>query len=92
MSKRREIWPKTVEEAANQPISSMSEEDKETLRNTPREDLTLFHHGSGTDIRNKFGLWANNRELLKSCRSQMIPDSAYDDYLTMVRPDEASWS
>lgn len=69
----------------------MSEEDKETLKNTPEEDLTLFHHGLGTDIRNEFGLWANNRELLKSCGSQMMPDSAYDDYLMMmVHQDEAS--
>ena len=91
MSMRRKEWPRTVEEAVQQLTSSMSEEDKATLRNTPEEDLALFHHGLGTAIRNELGLWADNRELLESCASQMMPDSPYDDYLTMmVHPDEAS--
>jgi hypothetical protein len=91
MSKRRKEWPKTVEEAVDQLLSSMPEEYREVLKNTAEEDLALFNHGLGTYIRNEFGLWANNGELLKSCGSQMMPDSAYDDYLMMmVNPDEAS--
>ena len=88
---RPEEWPKTVEEAVDQLISSMSEEDKEALRNTPEQDLILFHHGVGTYIRNEFGLWSDNKELLKSCGSRIFPESGYDEYLTMmVDPDDAS--
>jgi hypothetical protein len=35
MSKRREQGPKTVEEAVDQLVSSMPEEDKATLKHTP---------------------------------------------------------
>ena len=86
-----EEWPKTVEEAVDQVISSMSEEDKATLRNTPEQDLIVFHHGCKTAIRNDFGLWSGNEELLKSCGSRIFPESAYDEYLAMmVDPDSAS--
>jgi len=83
--------PETVKEAVNVLLSSFLEEDKETLRNTPEADLTIFHYGLGTYIRNEFGLWSGNKELLKSCASQMFPKSAYDEYLAMmVDPDSAS--
>ena len=88
---RPEEWPKTVEEAVDQLISSMSEEDKEALRNTPEQDLILFHHGFGTYLRNEFGLRSDSNELLKSCGSRISPESAYDEYLAMiVDPDSAS--
>ncbi len=52
-------------------------EDKETVKNTPEEHLIMFHHGWGTDIRNDFGLWSDNEELLKSCGAEwMDADSA----------------
>ncbi len=87
----REQWPKNVEEAVDQLISFMSEENKKTLRNTPEQDLIVFHHDFGTAIRNDFGLWSGNEELLKSCGSRMFPESAYDEYLAMmVDPDSAS--
>ncbi len=87
----RKQWPKTVEEAVEQLLSSMSEEYKEALKNTPDEDLILHHYGFGAYIRNEFGLWDNNKELLKSCGLQLYPDSPYNEYLPMmVHPDNAS--
>jgi len=59
-------WPKTVEEAANLILERMSEDDKDRVRKTQREDLILYHHGWGTGIRNAFGLWLGNTALLES--------------------------
>lgn len=60
-------WPKSVDEAVQHIVSKMSPEDLRLVRDTPREDLIRFHHGWGTGIRNSFGLWQGNRELLESC-------------------------
>jgi hypothetical protein len=68
----------------------MSEEDKLTLRSILEDDLILCHFGPGSYIRNEFGLWGDNKELLKSCVLQKYPDSLYEDYLPMVvHPDDA---
>jgi len=91
MPKRPKKWPRTVEEAVEQLMSSMSEEDKERLRNMPEEDLILLHMGLGLEIRNTLGLGQGNKELLESCGLRSMPDSAYDDFLPMqVHPDDAS--
>lgn len=70
-------YPKTLEEAVDQFISSMSEGDMEKLINMPEEDLINLHLGWGDGIRNSFGLWAGDEELLKACGSESLhPDSA----------------
>lgn len=60
-------WPKSLDEAVQRILSRMSPEDQKTVRETPRQQLILFHHGWGTGIRNSFGLWQGNHELLQSC-------------------------
>ena len=67
MSKSRKKWPKTVEEAVNRMIQEMSEEDRTRLKNTPEKDLIMYHFSLGMWVRNEFGLWQGNDELLKSC-------------------------
>lgn len=59
-------WPKTVEEAAQRILETMSEEDRKRVRETHRQDLIRFHHGWGSGIRNAFGLWQGNTALLES--------------------------
>jgi len=58
-------WPRSVDEAATRIIASLSEEDKKTVRETPRDQLIMFHMGWGMGIRNSTGLWRGNEELLK---------------------------
>lgn len=60
-------WPTTCEAAALDVTQWLSPETREKLRATPREDLILFHHGLGTGIRNRQGLWRGNAPLIKSC-------------------------
>ena len=80
MSEAKKEWPRTVEEAVDRLLSLMSEEDKQSLKNTPKKDLIRFHFGLGQYIRNEFGLWQGNTELLKSCEKESI----------FVHPDEFS--
>jgi len=55
----------------------MHDKDKEIIKNAPKEDLIRFHHAWGTGMRNEFGLWGGNKELLASCGStDMHPDDA----------------
>jgi hypothetical protein len=61
------MQPTTLDEAVAHLVSVLSEEDKATVRDTPEDDLIRFHHGWGTGIRNGFGLWGGNPELLASC-------------------------
>jgi hypothetical protein len=60
-------WPKTVEEAVDRLLRDLKEEDRQRVRDTPEDGLIRFHHGWGTGIRNAYGLWRGNRELLASC-------------------------
>jgi len=80
MSKPRKKWPRTVEEAVNRLIQEMSEEDRETLKNTPEKDLIMYHFSLGMWVRNEFGLWQGNEELLKSCATKE----------PFIHPDDAS--
>ena len=67
------------------------QQDRETLRNTPEDDLILCHFGLGAYVRNEFGLWGDSKELLKSFGSQKYPDSPYDEFIPLfVQPDDAS--
>ena len=70
-------WPRTLSEAVNRSILSLSDKEKEIVRNTPAGELDRFHYSLGIWIRNQFGLWRGNKELLKDCGSEkMHPDDA----------------
>ena len=70
-------WPKTLEEAVSEIVSSLPAEDRERVKNTEKADLIKFHHGWGTGIRNDFGLWQGNKALRESaCGKPCHPDDA----------------
>ena len=71
----RIAWPKTVDEAVTRLLGDIKGGDKARVRDTKKEDLILFHHGWGTGIRNEFGLWRGNTNLLADCHAQH-PDDA----------------
>ncbi len=47
----------------------IEDKEKEHIRNTSEDDLINLHFGLGQYIRNNFGLWHDNLELLESCGS-----------------------
>ena len=78
MPKQEKNYPKTIAEAVDHLISTLSEEDKEVIKKTSKNDLIQFHHGLGTYIRNAFGLWKDNKELIEACGQSypiFVPDS-----------------
>ena len=69
--------PRTVKATVVDLISALSEEDRATVRDTKKEGLIKFHHGWGTGIRNHYGLWRGNEELIESaCGKGCHPDDA----------------
>lgn len=66
-SVERDTWPTTVDEAAKQIAAELDADSKTRLRMTKKQELSQYHQGWGTGIRNSLGLWRGNEKLLKSC-------------------------
>ena len=82
-SHRHPEWPKTLEEAVNTIIDSLTDTDKKLLLSKSAKDLSVFHQFWGMEIRNRFGLWNGNIELLKLC-GYMDGDRASMVIITVV--------
>lgn len=67
MGKTKSKYPKTIEEAVDLLISSLSEGQRQELMNMPEKNLDTLHFTLGMYIRNTFGLPAKNTELLDAC-------------------------
>lgn len=67
MPKKEKDYPKTIAEAVERLLSTLSEEEKEDIKNTPKNDLISLHFSLGMYIRNAFGLWKDNKELIEAC-------------------------
>ena len=72
---KAEALPSTIDEAVDFILSEMSDEDRKTFMETPRNDLIKYHHGFGTAIRNRLGLWSGNSKLMQATGKQH-PDDA----------------
>lgn len=62
------IRPKTVDEAAKQLLKDLPIHEKHQVANALEDNFINFHFGLGMEIRNNFGLWQDNEELMNSCR------------------------
>jgi hypothetical protein len=60
--------PRTVDEAVEYLVAELHLKDKAGIAKMAEDDLTYLHHTLGQYIRNRFGLWAENRSLMQSCR------------------------
>jgi hypothetical protein len=80
---KRANWPESVDEAVDIFLSRLSNEEKEHLSKTPQQNLIKFHYGLGSRIRNDFGLWAGNTQLLLAC-GKNHPDDASQEILEQV--------
>jgi hypothetical protein len=68
-------WPRTLEAAVEQLLSRMSDADRKVVRDTAEDELGGFHFGWAMGIRNEFGMWLGNADLLEACGNPH-PDSA----------------
>jgi len=71
--------PRTVDEAIKRLISEMPLKVKVILANMKEIDLISLHSTLGVYIRDNFGLWSGNEELMKSCRSLMGEEEIHED-------------
>lgn len=62
-------WPSTLSDAVIWLVEGMTEKEKIDVAAADDEDLCLANGpgGWGQGIRNGYGLWAGNRELLRDC-------------------------
>ena len=81
-------WPRTIDDAVERVLASMSEEEKSDLRDTDERELINFHFGLGWVIRNEFGLYQGNDALLKACARSRF--NTFECLMFMNDPDEAS--
>jgi hypothetical protein len=80
-------FPKTIDDAVDRLLLVYGEEEKAEIRATSKVDLIRFHHTFGQGIRNSFGLWGENTELLAT----LAPADRCGDNASMIII-EALWS
>jgi len=78
-------YPKSIKEGVGLLSSELSEKDKQAIRNIPEQELSWFHLNLGNYIRNGFGLWGNNEELLKACCHYNSLRNADDASMVIIR-------
>jgi len=81
-------WPRTLQDAVDRLALMLSQAEKEEVAAMTETDLIGLHFGLGMRIRNEFGLWHDNRDLLMDCQRIKYRDAA-DSYLS-IDPDDAS--
>jgi hypothetical protein len=81
---KEDEWPRTCDEAVAWVVNHLDADSTEIVRRTPRDELIKFHHGWGTGIRNNFGLWRGNRELLESCLALEPGAQYHSDSVSMI--------
>lgn len=62
-------FPGTVDQAVTRLMSDLSLRDKTKIAKLKEEELVSLYFSLGEYIRNAFGLWSGNRELIESCRT-----------------------
>jgi len=76
--------PKNVAQAVKRLKKELPLEDKGIIKDMQEDDLTGLHISLGVYIRNEFGLWSGNNELMESCRSVSGVDELHEDSASAV--------
>lgn len=85
-------FPTTLSETVAILTAELPERQRIVIAGTLEEDLVRFHHGLGTYIRNRFGLWGPNPALRAACKVSHPDDAsavilrALRDHLRNTRP------
>ncbi len=85
-------FPTTLSETVAILTAELPERERIVIAGTVAQDLVRFHHGLGTYIRNRFGLWGPNPALRAACKVSHPDDAsavilrALRDHLRSTRP------
>lgn len=58
--------PLSTSEALHMFLEALTEEEKITLKEVEENQIALFHHTLGQDIRNEWSMWEKNTPLVNS--------------------------
>jgi hypothetical protein len=83
-SKKSAVPPKTIKESVKRLISELSLKDKTTIANTAEVELSVLNTSIGEYIRNEFGLWTGNNDLMNSCRFFAKRDKLSEDEASSI--------
>ena len=76
--------PKTVDQAVERLINKLSLKDKTTISNLTEDELINLHINLGEYIRNEFGLWSGNDDLMSSCCAIAKMDKIHEDTASTI--------
>ena len=76
--------PKTVDQAVKRLISDMSLKDRTIVANMAEVELSLLHANIGGYIRNEFGLWSGNQDLMTSCCFFAKKEKVHEDEASSI--------
>ncbi len=62
------IPPRSVDEAVDRLISELPLKDRVSIAKMNKRELSAIHATLGSHIREQFGFWRGNEELMESCR------------------------
>ena len=77
-------FPKTVSQAVKRLKRELPLEDKGIIKDMQGDGLSGLHISIGRYIRNEFGLWSGNNELMESCCSVSGADELHEDDASAV--------
>jgi len=83
-TKKRSYQPRTVNEAVDDLILKLPLKDKVTISNMAEQELLSLHFSLGNFIRNKYGLWNGNEELISNCRFLLKKDTIHEDEVSSL--------
>ena len=83
-AKERSYQPRTVYEAVDDLIFKLPLKDKTTIANMAEQEIASLHFTLGKYIRNSYGIWAGNEELLSSCRFLLKKDKIHEDEVSSL--------
>jgi Domain of unknown function (DUF6794) len=69
----------TCQAAIEDVYANLTTDSLDTLRKTKEDDLTQFHFGWGTGIRNNYGFWNEASPIRKSCSQRLGKEDAHPD-------------
>jgi hypothetical protein len=62
----------------------LSFKDKSTIANIAEVELSILHKTTGEYIRNEFGLWSGNKDLMTSCCFIAKKDKVSEDEASSI--------
>ena len=76
--------PKTVDQAVDMLIDELSLKDRTTISNLAEDELINLHINLGEYIRNEFGLWSGNEDLMSSCCTIAKMNKIHEDTASTI--------